>query len=67
LTGHEPIKSGDAGDIEHLSLVLPIASFVLTDNRMARRVHELGLDDKWGARVFSLSSTEQFLSALSAL
>jgi hypothetical protein len=47
--------------------VLPIASFVLTDNRMARRVHELGLDDKWGARVFSLSSTEQFLSALSAL
>jgi hypothetical protein len=67
LTGHEPIKSGDSGDIEHLALVLPIASFVLTDNRMARRVQALGLDDKWGARVFSLSSTEQFLLTLSAL
>jgi len=51
MTQREPIKSGDAGDVDHLALVLPIAGFVLTDNRMERRVRELGLEKKWGSRV----------------
>jgi len=67
MTQREPIKSGDAGDVDHLALVLPIATFVLTDKRMERRLYDLGLDEKWGARVFSLASTDQLISALDAL
>jgi hypothetical protein len=63
-TQSKPIESGDVGDIDHLSLVLPIATFVVTDKRMEYRVRALGLDAKWGARVYSLSTTDALLADL---
>src|SRR5262249_2676870 len=63
-TQSKPIESGDVGDIDHLSLVLPIATIVVTDRRMQDRVSALGLDVKWGARVHSLSTTDALLADL---
>jgi hypothetical protein len=67
VTGNEVIQSGDEGDVGHLSLVLPVARFVVTDKAMERRVKELGLDREWGAEVYSLSSSEALLARLEGL
>jgi hypothetical protein len=67
VTGNEVIQSGDGGDVSHLSLVLPVARFVVTDKAMERRVKELGLDREWGAEVYSLSSSEVLLARLEGL
>lgn len=67
VTSNDRIKSGDSNDIGHLALVLPVASFVVTDKAMERLVKILRLDSEWGARVFSLSSSDDLFAALEAL
>jgi hypothetical protein len=53
--------------VDHLALVLPVATFVLTDWRMERRVRRLGLAEKWKTRVFSLRTADDLVAALTAL
>ena len=66
-TQSKRIESGDVGDIDQLSLILPISTFVVTDKRMEYRVRALGLDEKWGARVYSLSTADALLADLDKL
>lgn len=62
-----PSQSGDSADIAHLSVVLPIATFIVTDKAMERRVKALGIDKECGAEVFSLNSSEELFSRLREL
>jgi hypothetical protein len=67
LTSNEVIQPGDSNDVSHLALVLPVATFVVTDKAMERRVSELGFDREWGAGVYSLSSSDALFAKLAAL
>jgi len=67
VTGNEAIQPGDANDVSHMSLVMPVSTFVVTDRAMERRVKELGVDREWRAEVFSLSSSDALFDRLRSL
>lgn len=67
MSGNEVIRSGDSNDVGHLSLVMPVATLLVTDRAMVRRVKDLGIDREWGAEVFSLSSSESLFDRLRSL
>jgi hypothetical protein len=67
LTGNEPIKPSDPMDVDLLSVALPISHFVLTDKRMEIRLKALGLDEKCGTEVYSMSSIEGLFARLEKL
>ena len=46
------IQSGDSTDIEVLSTFLPYMDVVATDNYMATQLRELGIDERYGVKVF---------------
>jgi hypothetical protein len=67
VTGDRPIESGDSMDVQHLSLAIPVAHFVLTDRKMANRVMELGIDTEWNTKVFSESTIDCLFAELERL
>lgn len=67
VTGNQPIMSGDSTDVEQLAVVIPLAQFVLTDKKMENRVKRLGIDQKWGTKVFSMSTVDGLFAELDAL
>ena len=67
LTGNEPLKAGDSGDVELLSVAIPACSFVLADNRQRLRVEQRNIAEPWGARVFSMNTVDQLIDALERL
>jgi hypothetical protein len=64
VTDNRPIEPGDSMDVKHLSLAIPLAHFVLTDRKMSNRITELGIDQKWNAKVFSESTIEDLFAEL---
>ncbi len=64
LTGNEPIAPGDPMDVELLSVALPLAHFVLADRRMELRIKQLGLDQKCGTLVYSMSTIDGLYAEL---
>jgi hypothetical protein len=67
LTGGQPISSGDAMDVELLSVAVPISQYVLTDRRMTERIRRLGIDKEWGTEVYSMSDIDVLFGKLEAL
>jgi hypothetical protein len=66
-TREDPVERGDAADVDYLALVLPVASYVVTDLAMVSVVRELGLDRRWGCEVFSLQETDGLLARVAAI
>jgi hypothetical protein len=64
VTDNRPIEAGDPMDVNHLSVALPVAHFVLTDRKMANRIAELGIDKEWNTAVFSESTIDSLFSEL---
>lgn len=64
VTDDRPIEPGDSMDVEHLSLAIPLAHFVLADRKMVKRIEELGIDKEWNAKVFSESTIESLFAEL---
>jgi len=67
LTSRAPIKSGDSMDLNHLSAVAPISTFLLTDRAMAKALTDLKIDAEWDLQVFSMSSVDDLLWELDKL
>ena len=67
LTGNQIIQSGDAMDVELLSVAIPASHFVLTDKRASDRIKRLGIDAEWGTKVYSLSEISQLFEQLEPL
>lgn len=67
VTRNQPIISGDSTDVEQLSGAIPLAQFVLTDRKMENRVKRLRIDQKWGTKVFSMSTVDGLFAELAAL
>src|ERR1700693_705488 len=67
MTGNQPIMSGDSADVDQLASVIPVAQFVLTDKKMENRVKRLRIDQKWGTKVFSMSTLDGLFAELIAL
>jgi len=64
LTGNEPIKTGDAMDVNLLQVALPVAHYVLADHRMMLRINELGLAAKCNVLVFSMQTIDGLFKEL---
>lgn len=54
-------------DVELLSVAIPVSHYVVTDKRMEQRVKRLGLDLRWGTKVYSMSSIENLFVELEQL
>lgn len=64
LTEGKDVKYTDIADLQHLPLILPYASYILTENRMAHIISAHKLDTEFGTKVFRWNETEKFLSDL---
>jgi hypothetical protein len=51
-------------DVDLLAVALPLAHYVLTDQRMDPRIKKLGLDTKTSAKVFSMSTIDGLFAEL---
>jgi hypothetical protein len=60
LTRNRPIRSGDAKDVEHISLILPYADLIIVDRYMKHLVCDLGLDRRFGTTVCHLGDMKEF-------
>jgi len=67
LTGNQIIETGDAMDVDLLSVAIPASHYVLTDKRAAERIKRRGIDVEWGTKVYSLSQISQLFEQLEAL
>ena len=67
LTGNEPIAPSDPMDVDLLSVALPVSHWVLTDRRMELRIKKLGLDEKCGTEVYSMSTIDELFARLEGL
>jgi hypothetical protein len=67
VTDDRPLESGDSIDVNHLSLAIPMAHFVLADRKMANRIADLGIDRQWSAKVFSESTIESLFAELESI
>jgi hypothetical protein len=67
VTGKQAIMPGDSGDVDLLSTALPLVQFVVTDKKMENRIKRLGIDRKWGTKVFSMSTMDGLFNELEAL
>jgi hypothetical protein len=59
LTGNRPIQSGDAKDIEHISMMLPYADLMIVDRFMKHLIKTHGLHAKYGTAVCHLGDEEE--------
>jgi hypothetical protein len=66
-TDNRPIEFGDSMDVNHLSMAIPLAHFVLTDRKMANRIKGLEIDRDWGCQVFSESTIDDLFAELEKL
>jgi hypothetical protein len=66
-TDSRPIEFGDSMDVNHLSMAIPLAHFVLTDRKMANRIKNLEIDRDWNAKVYSESTIEELFAELEKL
>jgi hypothetical protein len=64
VTDKRPIEFGDSMDVNHLSVAIPMAHFVLTDRKMANRIISLGIDKDWNTAVYSEATIDKLFVAL---
>jgi hypothetical protein len=67
LTGNQPILSGDVMDVELLSTAIPVSHHVLTDRKMADRIHRRGIVSDWQTEVHSMSDIDKLFGKLESL
>jgi hypothetical protein len=64
LTGKGAVDDGDSMDFNHVASALPYCHFALMDRKMCNRVSRLGLDAKYGVRVFSMVDVDVLAAQL---
>ena len=52
LVRHHPVKSGDSKDVDHLSMAIPVAQYVVADKAMVDRCKRLCIDKKWSTNMY---------------
>jgi hypothetical protein len=67
LTAPRPVSKSDSMDVSHMSVALPIATWIVTEKSLAHRVRQLKLDAHWGAEVYSLRTVQHLLETLTGL
>lgn len=67
ITGNSKIQSGDAMDIKQLSAIIPYSDYVVTDKKMKNRLVKLGIDKKYGTKIFYIGDLEELIEILDSL
>ncbi|MBC7077502.1 MAG: hypothetical protein H5T92_04260 [Synergistales bacterium] len=67
VTSNAKVEPGDSMDIAQLSVAIPCCHFIVTDQKMKNRITDLGLDTKYGTRVFSIRDIDSLQSELGPL
>ena len=61
------VGHGDYLDIQHLSMAIPVARYVLADNSMVDRCRRLGLGESWNTKIFATKSIDDLCDEIAAL
>jgi len=64
VTSITPVVSGDLMDVNHISTVLPYTDIIVTDRKMKYRIIQLGIDKKYGTKVFCLNDIDEILNEI---
>jgi len=64
VTQAEQVEDSDSADVDHMALVVPVVSVVVTDVVLAQAIRRLGLDDKYQCKVFSMRDADDVIRAL---
>jgi hypothetical protein len=67
MIGAEPIKASDVMDMHQISAFLPIASYIVLDKSMARKVEQAGIQKLYGVRLFTRRMLPALVTELQAL
>ncbi len=67
MTGDEPVKESDSQDVAFLSKAIPVAHYVVTDNRMRERLQAREVLERWGTQVFSMKTIDGLVGELEKL
>jgi len=64
VTQAEGVEESDSSDVDHMALVVPIVSVVVTDVVLAQAIRRLGLDNKYQCNVFSMRDADDVIRTL---
>src|SRR5258708_19782682 len=67
VTQESEVEGSNADDLDHMALVLPAASIVVTDRVLTNAIRALGLDQKYGFQSFLLPEADELLAAIEAV
>jgi len=67
MLGSELIKASDVMDMHQISAFLPIASYIVLDKSMARKVEQARLDERYGVRLFSRRTLPTLVAELTRI
>ena len=61
LMDKKNMTTNDIGDTENLSIILPYASFLITDNAMAHIIKSRKLDTEFNTKIYSSKTIDKFI------
>lgn len=61
MTEGNNVSKNDIGDIDNLSSILPYASYILTENRMAHILKTRNFDSEFGVDIFRFDEIDKFI------
>lgn len=67
MIGTELIKASDVMDMHQIAAFLPLATYIVLDKSMARKVEEAKLDQRYGVRLFTRKTLPDLVAELRAL
>jgi len=67
MTEGKNVKYSDIGDINNLSLMLPYASYIITENRMAHILLTRKIDKEFGVEIYRTKDIDKFIKKINNL
>lgn len=67
MVGTEPIKASDVMDMHQISAFLPLASYIVLDKSMARKVEQARIHERYGVRLFTRRTLPALVAELEGL
>jgi hypothetical protein len=61
LIENKNMTTNDIGDMDNLSVILPYASYLITDNAMAHIIKSRNLDSEFNTKIYSIKTLNNFI------
>ncbi|MFA6297204.1 MAG: hypothetical protein WC629_01445 [Candidatus Paceibacterota bacterium] len=67
LMDKKNMTTNDIGDMENLSIILPYASFLMTDNAMVHIIRSRKLDTEFNTKIYSFKTMDKFIEDIKTI